>query len=117
MFSKEIAQLAFCFAVLKGLSVFAYMIGPSMLTGSFFGQKDFGAILGVVQIFFAVGYAVGSSVFGLLVDNLRYRFAWSSVLVFIAICYLSLIATSIGMNKLNKEKSSKTEDVELDMAN
>ena len=117
MFSKEIAQLAFCFAVLKGLSVFAYMIGPSMLTGSFFGQKDFGAILGVVQIFFAVGYAVGSSVFGLLVDNLGYRFAWSSVLVFIAICYLSLIATSIGMNKLNKEKSSKTEDVELDMAN
>ena len=41
-----------------------------MLTGSFFGQKDFGSILGVVQIFFAVGFAAGSSVFGLLVDKL-----------------------------------------------
>ena len=56
IFCKQLAFLAFLFASLKGLSVFAYMIGPSMLTGSFFGQKDFGTILGVVQIFFAVGF-------------------------------------------------------------
>ena len=103
MFSKEVAFLAFIFAITKGLSVFAYMIGPSMLTGSFFGQKDFGAILGLVQIFFAVGYAAGSSVIGLLVDNFGYRVAWLSILVFIVLAYLALIFTSIGIEKLKKE--------------
>ena len=113
MFSSHIPYLAFLFATLKGLSVFAYMIGPSLLTGSFFGQKDFGTILGIVQIFFAAGFAAGSSVFGLLVDSFGYTVAWSCVLVFIVICYLTLIITSIGMDKLNKEKSSNLESKQL----
>lgn len=109
MFSGHIPQLAFVFATLKGLSVFAYMMGPSILTGSFFGQKDFGAILGTVQIFFAVGFAAGSAVFGFLVDNFGYEMAWMSILVFIVICYSSLILASIGMDKLNKERKAKLE--------
>ncbi len=109
MSSGHIPQLAFVFAALKGLSVFAYMMGPSILTGSFFGQKDFGAILGTVQIFFAVGFAAGSAVFGFLVDKFSYEIAWSAILVFIVICYASLIFASIGMNKLNKERKAKLE--------
>ena len=81
---KQIEVLAFLFSSLNGLSVFAYMIGPSMLTGSFFGQKDFGTILGVVQIFFAVGFAAGSTVFGLLVDKFGYTPAWYVILGFIS---------------------------------
>lgn len=107
MFAGQMEILAIVFAALKGLSVFAYMIGPSMLTGSFFGQKDFGSILGVVQIFFAVGFAAGSSVFGLLVDKLGYTFAWSTIFVFIVICYVSLIVASIGMQKLNKARNNE----------
>lgn len=99
IFCKQIAVLAFLFASLKGLSVFAYMIGPSMLTGSFFGQKDFGTILGVVQIFFAVGFAAGSTVFGLLVDKFGYTPAWYVILGFIVISYGLLIFTSIGDRK------------------
>ena len=109
MSSGHIPQLAFVFAALKGLSVFAYMMGPSLLTGSFFGQKDFGTILGTVQIFFAVGFAAGSAVFGFLVDKFSYEMAWSVILVFIVICYASLIFASIGMNKLNKERKAKLE--------
>ncbi len=109
MSSGHIPQLAFVFAALKGLSVFAYMMGPSILTGSFFGQKDFGTILGTVQIFFAVGFAAGSAVFGFLVDKFSYEMAWSVILVFIVICYASLIFASIGMNKLNKERKAKLE--------
>lgn len=109
MFSGHIPQLAFVFAALKGLSVFAYMMGPSILTGSFFGQKDFGTILGTVQIFFAVGFAAGSAVFGFLVDKFSYEMAWSAILVFIVICYAALILASIGMNKLNKERKAKLE--------
>ena len=113
LFAKEVAFLAFIFAALKGLSVFAYMIGPSMLTGSFFGQKDFGAILGVVQIFFAVGFAAGSSVFAVLVDKFGYTPAWWAVFAFIVICYGSLIVTSIGMEKLKKQKSANEANTEI----
>ena len=79
--------------------------GPSMLTGSFFGQKDFGTILGVVQIFFAVGFAAGSTVFGLLVDKFGYTPAWYVILGFIVISYGLLIFTSIGMKKLNEKNN------------
>lgn len=45
----------------------------SIISSAFFGNKEFGAIvLEEVQIFFAVGFAAGSSVFGLLVDNMGY---------------------------------------------
>ena len=104
MFSGQMEILAIVFAVLKGLSVFAYMMGPSLVVGAFFGKNEFGAILGVVQIFFAVGFAAGSSIFGLLVDNMGYGVAWWSVFAFIIICYGALIISSIGMAKLNKER-------------
>ncbi len=104
MFAGQMPMLAIVFATLKGLSVFAYMMGPSLLTGSFFGKKEFGAILGVVQIFFAVGFAAGSSVFALLVDKAGYSVAWTTILVFIGVCYASLIVASIGMAKLNKKR-------------
>ena len=107
MNAGTVPMLAPVFAALKGLSVFAYMMGPSLLAGSFFGKKEFGAILGVVQIFFAVGFAAGSSIFGLLVDKMGYGVAWIFVLSFIVVCYAALITASIGMNKLNKERISK----------
>ena len=107
-----IPALALVFASLKGLSVFAYMMGPSLLAGSFFGKKEFGAILGIVQIFFAVGFAAGSSIFGLLVDKMGYNIAWIFVLSFIVVCYVSLITASIGMTKLNKERVAKLQKEE-----
>ncbi|MGL5329926.1 MAG: conjugated bile salt MFS transporter [Peptostreptococcaceae bacterium] len=110
IFAGQMPILAQVFAALKGLSVFAYMMGPSLLAGSFFGKKEFGAILGVVQIFFAVGFAAGSSVFALLVDNAGYSVAWTAILVFIGICYSSLIIASIGMAKLNKQRIADLEN-------
>ena len=110
MNAGSIPMLAPIFAALKGLSVFAYMMGPSLLAGSFFGKKEFGAILGVIQIFFAVGFAAGSSIFGLLVDKMGYNVAWLFVLSFIVICYVALITASIGMTKLNKERIAKLQN-------
>ena len=104
MFAGQMEILAIVFAALKGLSVFAYMMGPSLLVGAFFGKKEFGAILGIVQIFFAVGFAAGSSVFAALVDNMGYMVAWWSVFAFIIVCYSALIISSIGMSKLNKKR-------------
>ncbi|MCG6522058.1 hypothetical protein K6U39_17240, partial [Vibrio parahaemolyticus] len=77
------------------------------LTGSFFGQKEFGSIYGIVQLIFAVGFALGSTLFGLLVDNFGYRFSWSIIILSVIIAYTLLIITSIGMKKLNKERLDK----------
>jgi MFS family permease len=86
------------------------MLGPSILTGAFFGQKDFGSILGIAQMVFAVGFAAGSSVFGLFVDKFGYTVAWSSEFVFVVICYSALISTAIGMTKLNRIKEKSLND-------
>ena len=45
--------------------MFSYIMGPSYMTGALFGDRDYGTILGVVQIFFALGFAVGTPIFGL----------------------------------------------------
>ena len=81
------------------------MVGPSLLVDAFFGNKEFGAIVGVVKRFFSIGFAVGSSIFGLLVDNIEYTPAWYVILGFIVISYGLLIFTSIGMKKLNEKNN------------
>ena len=105
MFAPKMHALAFVYGVAKGLSVFAYILAPSMLTGALFGNKDFGTILGMVQVFFALGFAFGSAIFGVLVDMAGYMVAWSFILVSIFAAY-GMLLTAIGaMNKLKKEKA------------
>lgn len=84
-------QMAFVFAACKGLSVFSYMLGPAFLTGSLFGRREFGAILGLINLGFAVGFASGSTLFGLLVDFGSYTLAWSLMLVCIVIGYILVL--------------------------
>lgn len=80
-------SLAFVFAVCMGLSVFSYMLGPAFLTGALLGRKAYGAILGLVNLFFSLGFASGSTLFGVLVDKGSYTLAWSVMLGCIVICY------------------------------
>ncbi len=54
IFVPQINALGFVFAICMGISMYSYIIGPSYLTGALFGSKDFGTILGIVQIFFAI---------------------------------------------------------------
>lgn len=104
LMSSKSPIYAHLFSALKGLAVYAYMLGPSLLTGSFFGNKDFGSILGVVNLMFAVGFASGSSLFGVLVQSLGYNTSWMIILGAAVIAFTLLIIASIGMDKLNKEK-------------
>ena len=95
---------AFAFCIPKVLAVYAYMIGPSYLVGSFFGKKEFGTILGIIQIFFAVGFASGSILFAKIVEGFGYNFAWITVLVFVAIAYSLLVIAAIGLGKLRDKR-------------
>lgn len=91
-----------CFAVLLGISMFSYIIGPSYLSGALFGDMEFGTILGIVQVFFAIGYAVGTVTFGLSVENLGYTTTWSITIVYVLVAYSCLLISSIDIEKYNK---------------
>ncbi len=113
LFAKHSIIFAHLFSATKGLAIFIYMIGPAYLTGSFFGNKEFGSILGIVQLLFAVGISAGSTVFGILAENLGYDMSWILVLGAVAIAYTLLIMATIGMTKLNKQKQQDKADINI----
>lgn len=95
IFAPQVPMLAYVFAFGLGIAVFAYIIGPSYMTGALFGNKYYGGILGVVNIFFAVGYAFGAVIFGMVVDATGgYLAAWIFMTVIGGICYLMLMMSS-----------------------
>lgn len=110
IFAKNNVIFAHLFSATKGLAVFTYMIGPAYLTGSLFGSKEYGSILGIVQLLFAVGISAGSAVFGMLVQSFGYDISWMLVLGCVVVAYALLITATIGMNKLNK-KNNKDKQV------
>ena len=110
IFAKNNVIFAHLFSATKGLAIFTYMIGPAYLTGSFFGNKEYGSILGIVQLLFAVGISAGSAVFGMLVQSFGYDISWMLILGCVIIAYALLITATIGMNKLNK-KNNKDKQV------
>ena len=97
--------LGYIFVVLCGISVFAYIVGPSYLTGALFGNKEYGTILGIIQIFFAVGFAFGSSIFGLIVDLAggSYTLGWIMSVIYAFIAYSLLIFAVTKILKHNKK--------------
>lgn len=83
-----INYLPFLWAVLYGLSTFTFTQGPSTIVQSLFGVKDFGQTIGVFNIFFAVGFAIGAPIFASIQTNFTYQVAWISVVAYAVIGYL-----------------------------
>lgn len=102
IFVPTINFCGYIFGILLGISMFAYIIGPSYLSGALFGDREFGTILGIVQVFFATGYAIGSVLFGLTVENLGYRNSWIVTIVYTIIAYICLLVSCIGIEKHNE---------------
>ena len=91
---KSIAALGFSWAILYGLSGFIYMSGPAVMVQYLFGMKESSQILGWINIFFAIGFALGSVLFGMFVDLFNFQMAWIFILVCLFICY-AMMLTSI----------------------
>ena len=83
--------LPFLWAVLYGLSTFTFTSGPSIIIQSLFGTKDFGQTVGIFNIFFAVGYAVGAPVYAFVKETFDVKVAWISVVAFVVIGYLTML--------------------------
>lgn len=89
--------LGYIWAALYGLTVFIYMSGPAIIIQDLFGMKESSESLGLFSIFFAVGFAAGNFVFGLVVDSLGYLPAWFMTAAFVIIGFsiLSLMIKKI----------------------
>ncbi|MCI6458312.1 MAG: conjugated bile salt MFS transporter [Clostridiales bacterium] len=109
IFALDVTPLAYAFPVAKGLCLYTYTLGPALLVGKLFGNKDYASILGIVQLVFGIGYALGSSIFGALVNGFGYTTSWYAMAVAIVAAFVTILASIASMNKLNKAK--KSEDI------
>lgn len=107
IFTPQFTALAFVFAVTKGFAVYHYMSGPSVLAGKLFGNKEFASILAISNIFFAVGYAIGAPVFGVVAEGISFQAAWIYCLVCIALAFACILSAINVFEKKNKENFGK----------
>lgn len=107
IYAVEITSLAYVFAVAKGLSIFAYTMGPALLVGRLFGNKEYTGVLGMVQLVFGIGFALGSSLFGVVVDKMGYGVAWWSILGAVILAYIGILTAIKAMAKLNENKQAE----------
>lgn len=106
----DVTALGYVFAVANGLSIFAYIMGPALLVGKLFGNKEFAGILGMVQLVFGLGFALGSSLFGVLVRKVGYIVSWYTMGAAIVISFVVILTAIKAMNKLNKSNIENKKD-------
>ena len=83
--------LPYAWAIFYGLSVFMYTSGPSVIIQTLFGMKDFGQTVGVFNIFFAVGFAIGTFLFSIIQGSVGWTYAWVSIVVYVVIGYILML--------------------------
>ncbi|TKI67843.1 MFS transporter [Lysinibacillus varians] len=104
-------SFAFVFAIAYGFSIVIATIGPPFMTDDLFGKKDFGAIFGVVQIFFVATSSLGVIVSGLIYDLTQsYKVAW---FIFLGLFILSMFCILIA-NGMKKKKHSTVEEMAIE---
>ena len=105
LFVGQVNALGYLFTLLFGVSMFSYVMGPSYMTSSLFGDREYGAILGLIQLFFALGFAIGTPIFGMILDKFGWSVAWVSAIIYAVIAYLGLLIACSSILKINKENN------------
>ncbi|MPQ43294.1 MFS transporter [Clostridium tarantellae] len=102
---------AILFAVIFGGFIAIAAMGPSYLTSELFGKKEYGAILGIVIMFFQFGGAVGPTLSGFIYDTTgAYKITW---IIFIALLVITFGTFLIAINLANKNKISEIQNTEV----
>lgn len=96
-------NFAFVFSICYGLCVFSYMSGPAFMASDVFGTKESSVKLGLISLFFAVGFALGSTIFGEFAQLVGFNVAWIAMIVFLAVGYF-LLLSSIRLYKKEVQK-------------
>lgn len=96
-----IPSLLFVFAALFGICLCLPSLVPTYGTSALFGQEHYAMYLGVINMIFTLGGALGPGITGFIVDYFNYSVVWT-LYFFITIIYLLLILLAL--------KSKKTSD-------
>ena len=94
LLSAKSTWISILFSIAYGLNVYSYMSAPAFMATDVFGKKESSVILGTISLLFALGFAFGSTLFGMVVDNFGFSAAWILMLVCIFTGY-ALLLTSI----------------------
>jgi MFS family permease len=99
-------------AFTSGLSVFSYMSGPAFMAKSLFGAKAQGVNLGYISLAYAIGFAIGAPLFGVIKGATSFTAAWCFTIFFVAIGFIILVFAVIQIKRYQKkyivEQAAKT---------
>lgn len=90
-------------AITSGLSVFSYMSGPAFMAKSLFGAKSQGVNLGYISLAYAIGFAIGAPLFGVIKQVINFTVAWCFTIAFVSIGFVLLIIAAIKIKALQKK--------------
>ena len=113
LMTESIPLFAHVHSILKGVATFIYLMGPAYMVGSFFGNKEYGQILGLVNLNFAIGFCGGSALFGVFAENFGYKFTWIGILVCVVMAFTLLTIAAKGMTNVNKQRLEKMKNENL----
>lgn len=93
IFCAKVHALAFLFSIAYGLNVYSYMSAPAFMATDVFGKKESSKIFGTISLLFALGYAFGSTLVGMIVDKVGFGAAWIVMLGCVVVGYTLLLAS------------------------
>ena len=105
IFCAKVPALAFLFSIAYGLNVYSYMSAPAFMSTDVFGKKESSKIFGTISLLFALGYAFGSTLVGMIVDKVGFGAAWIVMLGCVVVGYTLLL----GSIKKVKEQYAEME--------
>ena len=105
IFCAKVPALAFLFSIAYGLNVYSYMSAPAFMATDVFGKKESSKIFGTISLLFALGYAFGSTLVGMIVDKVGFGTAWIVMFGCVVVGYTLLL----GSIKKVKEQYAEME--------
>ena len=102
LLAGKVHAVAFLFSIAYGLNVYSYMSAPAFMATDVFGKKESSVILGTISLLFALGFAFGSTLFGMVVDKFGFNTAWVLMLACIFVGYALLLTSIKKVKEQNK---------------
>lgn len=95
LFAPTVSAMASVSAVLLAFGISVGTLAPPLLTGQLFGNKEFGGIYGLANVFYMGGCMVGPMISSSIRTAVgTYSAAWC---VYIAVCVLLVAATAVSL--------------------
>lgn len=101
-------------AIVSGLSIFSYMSGPAFMAKSLFGAKAQGINLGYISLAYAIGFAIGAPLFGVIKGASNFTVAWGITIIFVIIGFVLLIVAAVRIKSMQKKMVANKPEIILD---